>query len=69
MLANVFDYRARARRFLPAFAWTYLEGGAEDELTMRRNRAAYAQLCFAPEVMVNVTSLDTSTTIAARTLA
>jgi|GEM_PF-4363965 len=34
MLPSVMDYRERARRRLPRLAFDYLEGGAEDGLTM-----------------------------------
>lgn len=48
-----------ARRRLPHFAWEYLAGGAEDELTLQRNRQAFAEVgvqqralvpCHAPSV-------------------
>lgn len=41
-LLNVEDWRQAARRALPPMAWTYVEGGAEDEATLRRNREAFA---------------------------
>jgi (S)-mandelate dehydrogenase len=67
--ANVADYREAARRFLPDFAWQYLEGGAEDEITMAENRAAYQRIGFAPRVLVDVDEVDSravlGTTLAA----
>jgi (S)-mandelate dehydrogenase len=62
--SNVADYRAAARRYLPAFAWSYLEGGAEDEVTMRRNRSAYESIAFAPKVLVDVSRVSTQTGLA-----
>jgi len=61
MLPSVMDYRQRARRRLPRLAFDYLEGGAEDGLTLLRNRQAWAQVQFAPRVLVDVSqcSLDT----------
>jgi (S)-mandelate dehydrogenase len=41
-----------ARRRLPHFAWEYLQGGAEDEVTLTRNRQAFAELGFAPRTLV-----------------
>ena len=39
-----------ARRRLPAFVFEYLDGGAEDEITLARNRSAFGEyaLCRAP---------------------
>ncbi len=67
--SNVADYRLAARRFLPAFAWAYLEGGAENALTMRRNRAAFEALAFEPRVLRDVSALDTGTTLAGQAAA
>lgn len=69
MLANVLDYRAVAQRFLPRFAYSYLEGGAEDEITMRRNREAFSRVMFSPQVLVDVTTINTATTVADRKVA
>ncbi len=38
---SIAELAATARRRLPYFAWEYLEGGAEQEWTLRRNRAAF----------------------------
>ncbi|PTB17071.1 alpha-hydroxy-acid oxidizing protein [Trinickia symbiotica] len=64
VFSNVADYRVAARRYLPDFAWSYLEGGAEDAITMRRNRAAYESIAFAPKVLVDVSTASTHTTLA-----
>ncbi|WP_118184669.1 alpha-hydroxy acid oxidase [Paraburkholderia phosphatilytica] len=57
--SNVADYREAARCFLPDFAWQYLEGGAEDQLTMADNRAAFQRIGFTPRVLVDVDAVDT----------
>ncbi|TKC88734.1 alpha-hydroxy-acid oxidizing protein [Trinickia terrae] len=62
--SNVADYREAARRSLPGFAYHYLEGGAEDEITMARNRTAFQRIGFEPRVLVNVDAIDTHTTLA-----
>lgn len=67
--SNVADYRLAARRFLPKFAFAYLEGGAENELTLQRNRAALEALAFEPRVLRDVCALDTCTTLAGRAAA
>jgi isopentenyl diphosphate isomerase/L-lactate dehydrogenase-like FMN-dependent dehydrogenase len=50
-----------ARRNLPDNVWHYLTGGAESETTMRRNRYGLDGLAFRPRVLVDVSSIDTST--------
>lgn len=64
--SNIADYRTAARRVLPRFAFSYLEGGAENEITLRRNRAAFEALAFEPRVLRDVSTLDTSTMLAGR---
>ncbi len=39
---TVEDYRRAARRRLPDFVWAYLDGGAEDLVTLRENRTGFA---------------------------
>ena len=51
-----------ARRRLSQGPWDYLVGASESETTMRRNRLAFDRLAFRPRIMVNVSSIDTSTT-------
>ena len=52
----------RARVNLHQGAWDYLVGASESETTMRRNRLAFDQVAFRPRVLVDVSSVDTSTT-------
>ncbi|MBI4198835.1 MAG: alpha-hydroxy-acid oxidizing protein [Chloroflexi bacterium] len=51
-----------ARRKLTQDAWDYLVGGSESETSMRRNRLAFDRLAFRPRVLVNVSTIDPSTT-------
>jgi (S)-mandelate dehydrogenase len=64
--SNVADYQKAARRLLPDFAFSYLEGGAEDEITMRRNRRAFENIAFVPRVLVDVSTVTTRTTLGGR---
>lgn len=50
---NIADLREAARRRVPGFAFEYLEGGAEDEVTLHGNRAACAALRFVPPTLIN----------------
>src|SRR5512144_1244419 len=57
------DLRAMTHRVLPRFALEYLEGGAEEEATLARNRQAFAEYRFAPHALVDVSRRDLSTTL------
>jgi (S)-mandelate dehydrogenase len=56
--ASVADYREAARRRLAKIAFDYLDGGAEDGHTLARNRAAFADVHFAPRVMTDVSRVS-----------
>jgi isopentenyl diphosphate isomerase/L-lactate dehydrogenase-like FMN-dependent dehydrogenase len=51
---SLHDFRAAARRRLPRVAFGYLEGGAEDHLTLRANREALELIRFVPRALVDV---------------
>jgi L-lactate dehydrogenase (cytochrome) len=53
----------KARRRLPLGSRAYLEGGGEDEYTLRRNREAFDFLEFLPDMPRDVSHVDTSTTV------
>jgi L-lactate dehydrogenase (cytochrome) len=65
---NVAEYRAAARRALPTGIFDYLDGGAEDEVTLRHNRAAFDHWGLMP-TWGPVTGPDTTTTLLGRTTA
>jgi (S)-mandelate dehydrogenase len=50
----VSDLRAMAHKRLPRFALEYLEGGAQDEASLYRERRAYADWRFMPRTLVDV---------------
>lgn len=50
-----------AKRRLPGGVFDYIDGAAEDERTLARNAAAYADYEFVPRVLRDVSSIDTST--------
>jgi L-lactate dehydrogenase (cytochrome) len=62
-VASVEDLRRIARRRLPRGVFNYIDGAAEDEITASENMEAFRRLRFSPDVLNNVTDLDTSTTI------
>lgn len=63
MLPSVMEYRRQAQRRLPRLAFDYLEGGAEDGRTLARNAAAYADIEFRPDVLVDVTDCQLDTPV------
>ncbi|MGR3699247.1 MAG: alpha-hydroxy acid oxidase [Roseovarius sp.] len=48
---NIDDLRRRARRRLPRVVFDFLDGGAEDEVTLRRNRQAYEDIRLTPRIL------------------
>jgi len=59
---SVHDARRVARRRLPAVVFDYVDGAADDEVTMRRNEAAFTAVTFRQKVAVGkiVPNLRTS---------
>lgn len=61
--ASISDYRTLAKRRLPHFLFEYIDGGAYDEATLRRNREDLASTTLRQRVMRDVSELDLSTTL------
>ena len=59
-LVSIEDLRQAARRRLPRAIFDFFDGGAEDEVTLRENRAAFERLRLYPRVLVNVAKVDLS---------
>lgn len=57
------DYRAAAQRILPPFLFHYIDGGAYNEHTLRRNVEELAQLALRQRVLNDMSSLDLRTTL------
>jgi (S)-mandelate dehydrogenase len=55
---NIEDLRGMARRRLPRAIFDFFDGGAEDEVTLRENRAAFERVRLLPKVLVNVAQAD-----------
>jgi (S)-mandelate dehydrogenase len=60
---NIEDLRVLAKRRLPRAIFDFFDGGAEDEVTLRGNRAAFERVRLLPKVLVNVAEVDTATSI------
>jgi L-lactate dehydrogenase (cytochrome) len=55
--------RAKAKRYLPAIVFDFLEGGSHDEITMRRNRADFDALRLRQRVFDHSVIRTTRTTL------
>ncbi len=66
---NVFDYETLAREALPAAAWDYIAAGADDEVTLARNRSSFERIAIHPRVLIDVERIDTSTTVLGQSVA
>ncbi|HUK02117.1 MAG TPA: alpha-hydroxy acid oxidase [Steroidobacteraceae bacterium] len=60
------DLRQIARRRVPGFVFEYVEGGAEDEATLRRNRTVFERLRLVPNTLVNTTARHQRTALFGR---
>jgi isopentenyl diphosphate isomerase/L-lactate dehydrogenase-like FMN-dependent dehydrogenase len=60
MLLSVEDYRKAARRRLPRFVFEYVDGAAEDERCLQRNRDALDSIGLLPQCLRNTTTVSTS---------
>jgi len=63
---NIADLRAVARRRVPHFVFEYVEGGAEDEASLRCNRTSFEALRLIPQTLVDTSSRHLRTEILGR---
>jgi 4-hydroxymandelate oxidase len=62
-LINLFDYEREAEKRIPPAHWGYIAGGANDEVTLGANRAAFDRILIRYRTMVDVTTRDQSTSV------
>jgi L-lactate dehydrogenase (cytochrome) len=62
-VVNIADLRELARKRVPALVFDYIDGGAEDEITLRDNVRAFERLTFRPRQCVAVPTCDVRTTV------
>jgi L-lactate dehydrogenase (cytochrome) len=65
---TVADLRSIAKHRLPGGVFDYIDGGAEDELTMAANIAAYRRVTFRPRVLRDVGEIDITSTLLGKPL-
>ncbi|QUD88805.1 FMN-dependent L-lactate dehydrogenase LldD [Phenylobacterium montanum] len=59
--AAVRDYRELARRRLPHFLFEYIDGGAYDEITLRRNIEDLQAIALRQRILCDVSRIDLTT--------
>ncbi|MBO1255123.1 alpha-hydroxy-acid oxidizing protein [Alteromonas sp. 5E99-2] len=60
---NFHDFRTLAKKRLPGPIFHYIDGGADDESTYRRNTAAFESCDLVPSVLAGVKDVDLSVTV------
>ncbi len=60
---NIAELRELAQRRLPSPLFDFMEGGAEDEGTLRRNTESFDRWDILPRFMTDVAAIDPSTTV------
>ena len=60
---NLLELEDLARAKVPRAAFDYIAGGAEDEVSLRRNREAYARWALRPRVLADVSARSTVATV------
>ena len=60
---NLYDYEDRAKLTLPHNVWDFIDAGAMDMFTTRRNRTAFEDLTLRPRFLRDISERDISTTV------
>ena len=69
IISSAMDYRAAAQRRLPPFLFHYIDGGAYDEATLRRNVEDLRSIALRQRVLGEVGTVDLSTELFGEKLA
>lgn len=67
-IVKVTDFEVIAREKLPGPIYDFIAGGAEDEVSLARNREAWTRILLRPRILVDVTNVDTTTSVLGDTL-
>jgi L-lactate dehydrogenase (cytochrome) len=65
---NIEDFRDLARRRLPGPVFHYIDGGADDEVTKRRNTEAFERVDLVPDVLAGAETVDMGVTVLGKRL-
>lgn len=67
-ITNAMAFRERAKARLPAPMFHYIDGGGDDEWTLRRNTEAFMEYELLPHYLVDVSTVDLKTKLFGTTL-
>ncbi len=68
-IVNIADMRAAARRRLPRVVFDFIDGAAEDEVSMARNESGFRDITVTPRYLVDVAERSQTTEIFGQTYA
>ena len=60
---NIGEFREMAKSRIPSPLFHYIDGGADDEFTLKRNTSAFEEYDLIPNGLADVADIDLSTTI------
>ena len=60
---NIEDFRKLAKKKLPSPIFHYIDGGADDEITLKRNTDSFNKCDLIPNVLTGASDIDLSTTV------
>tara|TARA_A100001011_G_scaffold237861_2_gene245729 strand:+ start:4893 stop:6041 length:1149 start_codon:yes stop_codon:yes gene_type:complete len=60
---NIDDFRKLAKKKLPSPIFHYIDGGSDDEITLKRNTNSFDKCDLVPNVLTDVSNVDTSTSV------
>ena len=66
---NINDFRTLAKQRLPSPIFHYIDGGADDEVTLNRNTASFNECDLIPNVLTGIDAVDLSTQVLGQKLA
>jgi|TARA_B100001063_G_C16749552_1_gene549456 L-lactate dehydrogenase (cytochrome) len=65
---NINDFRKLAKKKLPAPIFHYIDGGADDEITLKRNTESFSKCDLVPNILTSVGQPDLSTKVLGQTI-
>jgi L-lactate dehydrogenase (cytochrome) len=60
---DIDDLRSVARRLIPRPVFDYVDGGSDEEISMRANREAFQSRRFRPRLLADVSDVSTTATV------
>ena len=60
---NIEDFRKLAKKNMPAPIFHYIDGGSDDETTLKRNTESFSKCDLVPNILASVGQPDLSTTV------